>query len=67
MISRYETLVDGDIILRTDGRAFNNGMLYEATFNDPGEFAPTLHEQTKTLAVVNSTRTSKNRSDCIRL
>ena len=60
----YETLVDGDIILRTDGRAFNNGMLYEATFNDPGEFAPTLHEQTKTLAAVNSTRTSKNHSDC---
>lgn len=60
----YETLVDGDIILRTDGRAYNDGFLYEATFNDPGAFAPALGEAIRTLAAVNGDRTSRNYPDC---
>ena len=42
----YETLVDGDTIIHTDGQTYENGILYEATFNDPGQFAPALGEET---------------------
>ncbi len=35
----FETLVDGDIILRTDGRPFGGGVLYQAEFESPGRFA----------------------------
>jgi len=52
----YETIVDGDIIIRTDGQSYNDGILYEATFNDPGQFAPTLDEVTVDLNTANAAR-----------
>ena len=39
----FETLVRGDIILRTDGRRHAGGVLYEVTFETPGRFANALH------------------------
>ncbi len=61
----YETLVDGDIIIRTDGQTFEDGILYEATFNDPGQFAPALGETTIDLNVVDSDRGQGNHPDCL--
>jgi len=61
----YETLVDGDIIIRTDGQTFGNGMLYEATFASPGEFAPTLGEVTLNLNAVNGRRGRSDDPDCV--
>ena len=56
---------DGDITLRTDGRAYNDGILYEAIFGaDPGEFAQTLGEATQPLATVHGARTNGNYPDC---
>ncbi len=48
----------------THGRAFDGGMLYEATFNANGQFAPALDEETKTLAEANSDRGSTSHTDC---
>ena len=61
----YETLVDGDIIIRTDGQAFEDGILYEATFNDPGQFAPDLDEETLDLNAVNGDRSRSDDADCV--
>ena len=61
----YETLVDGDITIRTDGQTFEDGMLYEATFDDPGEFAPALGEVTRGLNAVDADRTSTNDPACL--
>jgi competence protein ComEC len=38
----YETLVDGDIIIRTDGQSYRDGILYQIDFTAPGEFASQL-------------------------
>ena len=61
----YETIVDGDIIIRTDGQTYSNGILYEATFNDPGRFAPTLGEVTVNLNTANAARGESNDPDCL--
>ena len=61
----YETLVDGDIIIRTDGQTFEDGILYEATFNNPGQFAPALGETTIDLNVVNGDRGRTDDPDCV--
>ena len=60
----YETLVDGDIIIRTDGQTYDDGILYEATFNDPGQFAPALGDATRDLNAVNGDRGRGNHADC---
>jgi competence protein ComEC len=41
----FETLVDGDIVVRTDGQPYNGGVLYQVEFDSPGEFAGTLNAQ----------------------
>ena len=57
--SVFETLVNGDIILRTDGLVYGgeqghpDGILYEVTFNDLGHFAAVLPLPKWTLAKVN--------------
>ncbi len=38
----FESVVDGDIILRTDGLSYRKGILYEAEFESPGRFAEDL-------------------------
>ncbi len=39
----FETLVNGDIIVRTDGQPYNHGVLYQIAFDTPGEFAAKLN------------------------
>ena len=63
--SVYETLVDGDIIIRTDGRTFEDGILYEATFDNPGEFTGTLGDVTLSLNAVNNDRGRTDDADCV--
>jgi competence protein ComEC len=41
----FETHVDGDIIVRTDGAPYQGGVLYQVEFTSPGEFANQLHAQ----------------------
>jgi len=55
----FETHVDGDIIVLTDGHSFDDGILYEADFNktDDGEFADPLGASTASLDEVDSRRT----------
>jgi hypothetical protein len=62
---QHETIVDGDIIIHTDGQAYNNGILYEATFNDPGQFSPTLGEVTVDLNTANAARERSDDPDCL--
>jgi competence protein ComEC len=38
----FETLVDGDILVRTDGQPYDGGVLYEVEFVSPGAFAAAL-------------------------
>ncbi len=38
----FETLVDGDIAVRTDGQPYGGGLLYQLEFTSPGEFAGEL-------------------------
>lgn len=54
----YETLVDGDIILKTDGLPYAGGVLYHIEFESDGRFADTLGPKVgvKPLAFVNSNR-----------
>ena len=58
----YETLVDGDIILRTDGQEYRGGVLYDVTLEPPGRFAQELGTPTKALADVE--RSATNDPDC---
>lgn len=39
----FETVVNGDIIVRTDGQPYNGGSLYQIEFTSPGRFADQLH------------------------
>ncbi len=61
----YETLVDGDIIIRTDGQSYDDGILYEATFDDPGQFASDLDEDTIDLNTVDGRRDRADDPDCL--
>ena len=62
--SVFETLVDGDIILRTDGGEYRGGILYEVGFETPGRFAGALEESTMSLVAVNGLRTSSPHAAC---
>ena len=66
LVSRrvFETLIDGDIILQTDGRPYRGGLLYKLEFESPGRFADDLRAEVKTLAEVDPTRTSSPHSAC---
>ena len=57
----FETLVDGDIILRTDGKPYGNGILYQVEFESPGLFASDLGATTRPLSYVDGRRSSSNK------
>ncbi len=52
----FETVIDGDITLRTDGETFGDGVLYQAEFNSPGIFADEIGATTVPLAQLNKER-----------
>ena len=66
----YETLIRGDIILKTDGLVFSggannpDGTLYEVTFDSPGEFDGALTLKTMLKADVDGNRTRTDDSRC---
>ena len=60
----FESVVDGDIILRTDGAPYRRDILYQAEFESPGRFAEDLGAATLPLAEVDAARTTGNYPDC---
>ncbi len=52
----YETVIDGDIILRTDGQAFGGGVLYQVELVAPGLFEAALGATTLLRATVDALR-----------
>ena len=60
----FETRVDGDIIVRTDGGVYGNGLLYQIEFETPGRFAGDLGATVVPLNDVNKTRTTKSDRQC---
>ena len=66
----YETLIKGDIILRTDGLNYSegaphpDGTLYEVTFNSPGEFNAVLPLKILSKAKVDKDRGRSNDPRC---
>ena len=61
----YETVIDGDITLRTDGGAFGGGVLYQVELTAPGLFEAALGARTLARAVVDPKRgTSANHPAC---
>ena len=57
----FETLVDGDIIVRTDGQPYRGGVLYRVDFHTPGEFATRLHAEVVAAEKIRRTRTDDTR------
>ena len=57
----FETLVDGDIILRTDGQPFGGGVLYQVEFESPGAFSQALGAHVTSLTSANRARTLPRR------
>ncbi len=47
------------------GQSYDDGILYEATFDDPGQFAPDLGEDTMDLNTVNGRRDRADDPDCL--
>lgn len=60
----FETSVDGDIILRTDGQAVGDGILYQVEFQSPGSFAGSLGATIQSLTQANKARTTANKPHC---
>lgn len=54
----FETLVDGDIIIRTDGQPYRGGALYQIELTSPGDFATELHAE-----VIPANQIQRQRSD----
>ncbi len=61
----FETVIDGDITVRTDGGTFGNGVLYEVEFLAPGLFEVDIGAKRVTLAELNPQRDTANEPDCI--
>ncbi|MBI3416468.1 MAG: MBL fold metallo-hydrolase [Verrucomicrobia bacterium] len=62
----FETVIDGDIILRTDGEAFGGGVLYQVELVAPGLFEAALGATTLPRATVDAARTtSPNHPECV--
>lgn len=62
----YETVIDGDIILRTDGEAYSGGVLYQVEVVAPGLFEAALGATTLSRAAVNAKRSSSaNYPECV--
>ena len=61
----FETLVDGDIVLQTDGNPYRGGLLYQAEFESPGRFVEGLGAEVMLLEDVDRQRTtSDNYPEC---
>lgn len=60
----FETHVDGDIILRTDGKALKGGILYQVEFDTPGRFENDLDAEVSPLSQVSSERETGNHPAC---
>ena len=61
----FETHVDGDIIVLTDGHPYGDGILYDVDFNkDDGEFADDLGASTASLDEVNANRGVSASPEC---
>lgn len=58
----FETLLEGDIIVKTDGQAYGGGVLYQVEFETPGRFANTL--KAKVLEEKDIKRTRTPHADC---
>ncbi len=58
----HETLVDGDIVLRTDGGEYQGGVLYDVAFETPGRFAVELGAEIRAFEDVE--RTEGNDPHC---
>lgn len=54
----FETLVRGDIVVRTDGEPYRRGILYQLEFNSPGQFAAEMHAE-----VTDEDQIERGRSD----
>lgn len=61
----YETGIDGDIILRTDGGAYGGGVLYQVELVAPGLFSTELGATTLPRAEVDPKRGRTEYSDCV--
>lgn len=60
----FETIVDGDIIVRTDGKSYKEGILYEVERQRPGAFAGALAAGVISLAKVNRARGAASNGNC---
>ncbi len=61
-----ETHVDGDIILQTDGRFRDCGVLYHVERDRPGQFANQVEAATQLLGIVNQSRTKRRHAGCVK-
>ena len=59
----FETVVDGDIILLTDGHKFGDGFLYQIDF-EPGRFATETSATTAALSTIDKERRDPKKKDC---
>lgn len=55
----YETVTAGDIILRTDGGEYRQGILYEVDFDEPGVFVKALR-----VSLIPAVKTNKPGEGC---
>jgi hypothetical protein len=53
----FETYLQGDIIVSTDGHPYRGGILYRVDFERPGRFASDLDAEVTTADQVERTRT----------
>ncbi len=60
----FETHVDGDIVVLTDGQPFGDGLLFDVDFETPGRFAADLGASVLPLATVDAARTSSANPGC---
>ncbi len=60
----FETHVDGDIVILTDGLTFGEGILYDVEFESPGRFAADLGASVLPLSSVNQSRTTSPSPGC---
>jgi competence protein ComEC len=60
----FETHVDGDIVVLTDGLSYGDGILFDVDFEAPGRFAADLGASVLPLATVDEARTSSANPGC---
>jgi competence protein ComEC len=60
----FETHVDGDIIVLTDGRPYGDGTLFDVSFEEPGRYAADLGASVLPLSTVDQARTTSTNPGC---